>query len=363
MNKFEDILEEKDTYDIQSRISNIFLQKQPQCERVILSDWSGTIHILRFQGQRLQKMLTKKLCDSPILGMDENRSKESSDELFLGTGDGKLLCFDAKTQTITNIGEDPDKRPIVKIISTGTRLFTFTWKKAMLYWDVIKKECTYKDTLTENFIAAEFADSFIIILFGNNSIAFLNVDTYRKGSPLRYKKIGYEELTKSISCFNKKIDNIALGDINGGVKILQRRKKENDAGFNMLSDKDQLTEDFDLIFVIKSHIIKMPLDQKLITVEFPVNAVEFKPKDPKTILSAGGDYSINMIKIETEYGKRVNKYVSRDSERIFTKPFTHLKFFADGINLLTAEINPDYYDITGKQEMKSTVRLLSLNDF
>jgi len=369
----ENILKEKDSYEIESRISNIILQKQSyQSERVIISDWNGSIHILRnHDGSRLQKIMNKKLFDSPILGMDENRSKGiSSDELFIGTGDGKLKCYDAKNDRLIDFGEDPEKRPVVKIISTDSRLFTFTWEKAMLYWDITSKECIFKDKLTANFITAEYSDPFIIILFGNNTIAFINVNTYRQASPLRYKKIGdNSELTKSISCY-KTIDYLALGDINGGIKVLQRKKKENGSNFELLSDKDQLSEDFTFIFVIKAHVVKIPQIIKTSSldlnkdVEFPVNAIEFHPTNPQHILSAGGDYSINLIDIETENGSKFKKYTSQDSEILFTKPFTHLKLFSKGVSFITAEQNSDYYNLDKdnlKNSPKTVIRLFSFS--
>jgi len=369
MNSSETILEKRSSYETKSLISNIILQQGPQNERVIISDWNGNIHILRnIGGTRLQLLKEKKLFDSPILGMDEKRSKEgSSDELFVGSGDGQLKCYDAKNDKLIDFGQDPERRPIAKIISTDDRVFTFTWKRAMLYWEIKSKEYTFRHDLKENFIEAEYADPWILILLGNNTIAFINIETYRKGSTLKYKTIGYEEITKSISCYNKKINYLALGDTRGGIKILQKR--ENEGNYNLLSDKDQLTEDFSLLFVIKAHVMKIPphiIDNpKPLNVEFPVNALEFKPNDKNILLSGGGDFSINIIDIEEEKGTKVKGYKFDDSKGKFTRPFTHLKFFSNGTSLITADINPDYYNIIENnkiENLSSTVCLFTLSE-
>jgi len=371
-------LQETGSYEIDSLISTILWHKQSQQgDRIFISDWKGRLHILRsFEpGSRLKPLVSnKELIDCPILSMDINRSKEagSNDQLIIGTAEGILGIYHVELEKLQVIGQDREKRSIAKVISIqdSPLIFTFSWEGFMTIWNSSEKECQFVHPLKANLITAEYVHPYIAILFGNNEIAFIDVVTYSQGSSIKRKPIGYNEPIRSMAFYGKNIEYLAFGDIYGGIKVLKRKSdKEDLKGLSLIySNKTLIDCDYDAVFSYKAHCTKIPqevkekhmLNPKIDRVVFPVKALDFNPRNPTIVASAGGDWSIYIADIDSEKGNQNNSYIKNSKVCPFTGQFTHLKYNEEGKALITVE--KDGQDVNFKEtdvsKLRSTVRLL-----
>ncbi|RZK89856.1 MAG: hypothetical protein EOO98_09520 [Pedobacter sp.] len=176
-------LQETGSYEIEGLVSSIILQKQnQQGDRIFISDWNGKIHILRSvePGSKLKPLvINQELTKCPILSMDINRDERVlNNQLIIGTAEGQIAIYHVELEKFQEIGQDKEKRPIAKVISIEKKplIFSFSWEKVMIVWDSSSREDQYVHALKANFIAAEYVHPYIAILFGNNEIAFIDVE-------------------------------------------------------------------------------------------------------------------------------------------------------------------------------------------
>ena len=356
-------------YEIGDIVSNVVWHKQKQqADRIYLGDWSGNLHFLRLANSRLTQLKNKeKIMENPILSIDRKKGKDQSnpDTLLVGSGNGELSYYDIVTQKLLNICTDNENRPLAKVISIQdcNRIFSFTWNRTMLVCDDNSGK-TYNHKLQENYITAEYAHPYIVVIFGDNSIAFINVTNYGMGSAIKRKPIGFTKPIKTLTLYNNSIEYMALGDIFGNIKILKLNPSLANENFYNVTDQ-LIDKDYSVLFEYQAHVhcIDSEEDDKDLTVLFPVHGVDFDHRDPNIVFTAGGDKAIVMTNVEKENGKKIRLYNHSNPDSRFTRPIKQLKWNDDGKALLTVESDDLFprMDSSEDYSVKTIVRVLKTN--
>ena len=362
------------SFNIGDRISGLLLEDKETSDRVFVSDWSGTLQILKFEKQtgpdpKVLRKYKKENSSNAILSIDKNHSTDGpqNDKILIGESDGSLDCYHLELNKCVSIGKDNYGRPISKVFSVegSNRIFSFSWDRVMQTWDSREKTQLYTTKLPENFITAEYLHPYIVAVFGNNSIAFINVETYSSGNSIRAKQIGHDELIRSIALTDS-LNHIAFGDIAGTVKVL--KKNIASSGLGSYSTKDSLVdEDYSCIFEGRAHSFISPnRSSEYSKALFPANALDFHPKIANTVFSAGGDGYIFGIDYEDEKGCKQNEFKIKGIHNTFQNPISHLKFNRkDGRSLLVAETQEKCFDLFNdnfNDKPLSTIRMLEMMD-
>ena len=356
-------------HNVDDRISGLILEDKGTSDRVFVSDWSGKLQILKFEKEagpdpKVLRTYQKEDSSASILSIDRNKSTSGprNEQILIGGSDGHLDCYHADINKTTNISEDNAGRPISKVISVedSTRIFSFSWDKTMHIWDSRDKDLKYFQNLPENFITAEYLHPYIVLVLGNNSIAFISVEKYNNGEAIKPKLIGNDELVRSIA-LSDSLKHIAIGDVTGTIKIME---KEDSVDLNSYSVKGSLLDDgYPCQFKVEAHNLKTE-NSKYNKVLFPVNAIDFRPKT-NVLFSAGGDGYVRAINYEDEVVTKQNIFKVKGNAQNFQNPITHLKFHNDGTSLLVAETQEVCYNLFDENfsdKPNSTIRMLQLID-